>query len=660
MIKRIATVLLATSLLACMPAAADKPVSVHKDGTKPMPMITIDGSKFVADGKEFKIWGFNQGRGTNLTDKQLDRIVGQLEFLGVNMLRLHSIDWTLWGDWNGPSGLLPTGANRKDTQHLVGVKGFYRLMNRLRKSKIYVAITLSVCHDYVPADVDILQTTPQDRKAWMKAIKDLKSNLHNYKTLPVIDERSCALRKKWASNLLNLKNPQTGVRMAEDPQLALLNIINEGSSWSTFYRNNWDEALPEYFKRKFRKRWNNWLKKKYGTDAKLAAAWKPLRLEVEKNKKGLLPNESLFKGTIKDLPRDTIHLSKERQLNRTYEYFSAARQKDYVRFLWELDANHMRMMQKYFESLGFNRPASYCDGVGIGGATGAYWMKSDVFPYVEDHPYDEANIDLYNWGWLRIPKYAGATFLGPEGAGRPHWGSEIRAGSGWVSWTRIPFPLFVAAYHSLQGRDGVTWHVWAMSRQYALENDLMYNKLTWCHCNWDVPWLFVYRAAGRLFKSCEIKPLPLGHEALKRFWDWESQVNITNKQVSRRTGIGNSLLTVNTEHFKAITVPRPHKQTFGNITIDLKSKTNNVVIVEKINRDFYEVTAVGTSGGMQKGKSIMFKPLQYVYGSVAFRGRIVKAVEHIDHYGRIVEKVSGHGAKMVFVPGVRLYRVYLK
>ena len=85
-----------------------------------------------------------------------------------------------------------------------------------------------------------------------------------------------------------------------------------------------------------------------------------------------------------------------------------------------------------------------------------------------------------------------------------------------------------------------------------------------------------------------------------------------------------------------------------------------MVIVEKINRNLYEVTAVGTSGGMEKGKSIMFKPLHYVAGSVAFRGRIVKEVEHIDHFGRVVEKAGGVASKMLFIRGVRLYRVYLK
>jgi len=630
---------------------------------KPLPMITIEGDKFVANGKEFKIWGFNMGHGLHLSDTLLREQANQMEFLGVNMLRLHTIDWTVWGegDANGEgqsSGLLPVGPDRKDTRHLVNVGNFFRFMNALREKSIYVAITLSVCGNYVPGDADILTTTPEDKKAWIEAVNIMNKpgaeDLQNFKILPVFDERALALRKEWAANLLSLKNPKTGLKLAEDPQLALLNAVNECSSWSTFFRNSYHKGLPPYFLNKVKVRWNAWLKAKYPTDAELARAWKA------EGKKGLLSGESVEKGTVDLLPLDPITLSKEKAAEKGYPAFSEARLMDYIRFLFEMDAAHQRDLREHYKKLGWTRPSGYADAVGIDGRTGPMWMKTDLLPYVEEHPYDEANIDPYMWGTIRIPTYLGSGFFSPQDLDRPIWGSEFREGAGWISWTRIPGPLFVAAYHSLEGRDGLTWHVWSMNRDHLLNDALMVRNLSWCHCNWDIPWLFAYRAAGRLFKSCEIKPLDKNDPALVRFVEqWGGKVNadFSNDQVHRVAGENRAILTVRTDRFSAVATPYPQAVDFKDVKVNLTAKTNNVVIVEKISDTVYEVTAVGTSGAMKSGSSIHFDPQEFVAGTVTFKGRKIARIDHIDHRGRVIETTQTRGSDMTFIPWVRLYRV---
>jgi len=137
-----------------------------------LPMITIEGEKFMADGREFKIWGFNQGSGLHLTDDELQKQADLLEFLGVNMLRLHTIDWTYWGEIDpagkdGSTGLRPCGVKLKSTRGLVNVDKFYRFLDKMREKKIYIAITLSVCSHIGPDDVKILKTPPEDEKAWV-------------------------------------------------------------------------------------------------------------------------------------------------------------------------------------------------------------------------------------------------------------------------------------------------------------------------------------------------------------------------------------------------------------------------------------------------------------------------------------------------------------
>jgi predicted lactoylglutathione lyase len=632
---------------------------------QPLPMITIDGDKFVADGREFKIWGFNMGNGLHLSDQMLQKQADQLEFLGVNMLRLHTIDWTTWGE-TGPNnedfsaGLRPVGDDRRDTQHLVNVDKFFRFMDKLREKKIYIAVTLNVISNLVPGDADILQTTPEDKKAWIEAINAMNKNpdFQCYKILPVIDERAREVNKKWAADLLSLKNPKTGLKLAEDPQLALLNTANESSCWSVFYRNNFCKNLPEYFLKKYRDKWNAYLKTKYRTDEKLATAW------TQKDKKGLLPGESLGKGNIGLLPTDPVSLPKEEQKVNGYPAFSEARRRDYVLFSFEMDSAHQRIMREHYRKFGWTRPCIYSDAaMGIDGEMGKLWMASDLFPYVEEHPYDEANIDPFMWGTIRIPTYLGSGFFGPEGPGRPIWGSEVREGTGWVGWTRIPGPLFYAAYYSLEGRDGLTWHVWTMNRDHLLREETMNLGLSWCHCNFDYPWLFAYRAGGRLFKSCEIKPLDKKDPARARFidqWGGKCNADFSNDQVRRLSGENRAILTVKTEHFSAVATPYPQTVDYKDVKINLTAKTNNVVIVEKISDKVYEVTAVGTSGGMKMGETNHFNPQEYVAGSVTFKNRTIQTIDHINHRGEVLESVPGRGSEMPFVGSVRLYRVTLK
>jgi hypothetical protein len=631
-----------------------------------MPMITIKGDKFLAGDKEFKIWGFDLDCGLNLGDLHLQQQADELEFLGVNLLRLHTLDWTLRGETFGPSnepitvGLRPCGANLKSTRGLVNVDKFYRFLNKMREKNIYVAITLSVGGHLGPDDVNILKTTPEDEKAWVEAINKLNAagpNLQAYKSLPVIDERALLLRKEWATNLLSMKNPQTGVKLAEDHQLAFLNTVNENSCWGTFYRNATFKNLPPYFMNKFLAKWNRYLKEKYTTDAALAAAW------TQAGKKGLLPGESLATGSVRALPLDPNACTEAEKKEKIYALFSEARRADFVRFTFELDAAHQRIMRDLYRSLGWTRPCGYSDNaVGIGPETGAMWMKSDLMPYVEEHPYDDASYDVVRSPTIRICSYSGSDFLGAGGADRPMWGSEFREGNGSLSWTRIPMPMYAAVYHSLQGRDGLAWHCWDLRRDRMLADPMPLFENDGFLCNWDYPWLYSYRAAGRLFRSGEIEPLPKNHPALSNFIQWKA--DFKNNQIDRQSGdVKTAILTVTTRSFRTVVSPVARKVDFSDVLVNLTSDQINTIYIEKISADRYEVTAVGTTGREVQGQNNLYaklNPIMCVSGDVTFKGRTIEKIEHIDYLGNALETVPGKKSVMPFVYGVRLYRVYLK
>lgn len=238
------------------------------------------------------------------------------------------------------------------------------------------------------------------------------------------------------------------------------------------------------------------------------------------------------------------------------------------------------------------------------------------------------------------------------------WASEIRCADEALGWTRILFPYYVAIYHSLQGRDGCTWHVWSMERGHLLNNDLMARNLNRFHCNWDIPWLFAYRAAGRLFKSGEIRELPKDDRNRERFSRWEG--NFKNDQVQRVHGENAAITTVKTKHFRAVATPYPQTVQLGDVTIRLTSKTANLVIVEKLSPDEIEITAVGKSGEVERDKTNHFDPLEFVEGSVRVEGKTVESIQHIDHYGQVIETIRDSRLDVPLIPGVRLYRARLK
>lgn len=632
-----------------------------------LPLITVMGDHFVASGKEFKIWGFNLGHGLNLGDQQLADQAQQLDFLGVNMLRLHTLDWTYWGDGNGPqgeaqaAGLRPCGEQRADTRSLVNIGKFWRFMDALAPHGIYVAVTLNVCFDYVPGDATILQTTAEDEKAWREAVAKIGGDkaMQLTKILPAIDERALALNQEWATKLLTLKRPGTGRTLARDPQLALLTVLNESSCWRVFFRDNYHlNTLPPYFMDKVTAKWNGWLKAKYGTDDRLAAAWRAA------GKKGLLPGESLARGTLQLLPVDPVMLPKEKIQEMSFEFFSKARADDYLAFLTSLDVAFYEAMLKTCRAAGWQRPLQYQDMVGVGSAVAAAQFRAGLLPFVEDHPYDEANIDLYNWDWIKVCQYHGANCDLPELLDRPHWASEINAGSGWSGAMRLPYLLFLATYHSLEGRDGITWHVWTMNRDHLLRNDEM-TRLGgdgW-HANWDPQLLLMYRAAGRLFKSCEITPLAKDAPARQQFK--VGKANFRNAQVYRQQGEAGAILRVETEHFRCVTVPRAETIEFADLTIALTSKTYNTVVVEKLGRDRYEITAVGRTGGggPPPQPHNVFNPLEFVTGKVAFKdpAKQIREIQHLNAHGQVLETVSCHAGRDVpLLPGIQLYRVILE
>ncbi len=205
----------------------------------------IDGH--FADGAGNRIRFF----GTNLTatacfpkPEDAPRLARRLAALGFNLVRLHFMDI------EKPNGLMNADLVTFDPAQLDRLD---RLVAELRNAGIYVDLNLHVARRY-PG----IHGAAADRFGFGKVLDRFYP--------PFI-----ALQEDYARKLLGHVNPHTGNAYAAEPAVAMIELNNE-NTMLPFWGGSLQD-LPEPFAAELQRQWNDWLKRIYGTDAKLRAAW---------------------------------------------------------------------------------------------------------------------------------------------------------------------------------------------------------------------------------------------------------------------------------------------------------------------------------------------------------------------------------------------------
>ena len=194
--------------------------------------------------------------GTNLcfsgnfpsTKEKAERVAATLARFGIGVVRLHHMDSRdIWGK-NFDKSTTEIDPDQLDKLDY--------LIYCLHRQGIYVNINLHVSRAF------------KERDGFENAGKLPTQN----KGVDNFDRKMIELQKKYAKDLLQHVNSYTGLAYVDDPGVAVVEINNENSvvaSWS------WGELddLPSPYVDNFRKYWNEWLVKKYGTTEKLNDAW---------------------------------------------------------------------------------------------------------------------------------------------------------------------------------------------------------------------------------------------------------------------------------------------------------------------------------------------------------------------------------------------------
>ena len=221
--------------------------------------------------------------GTNFAGKDAfpshadaEKVAARIAKLGINLVRLHHMDNSDWGQdasiWDYAY---------KDRQHLDAVQldKLDYFVAQLKKNGVYVNLNLHVSRQFSEAD------------GFPASVSQIPTSYD--KRVDEFDRRMIGLQKNYAHDLLTHVNPYTHLSYASDPAVAMVEINNEnslvGDPGSTLGAGL--DTLPEPFRSELVGMWNNWLTRKYGTDAKLQAAW---TADMTPNGPGLLSSASAW------------------------------------------------------------------------------------------------------------------------------------------------------------------------------------------------------------------------------------------------------------------------------------------------------------------------------------------------------------------------------
>lgn len=217
--------------------------------------IIVKNGHFIESntGKRIRFFGFGLGVPVFFpTHDEAVKLAAHLAKAGVNVVRIHGLDNDGTNDfWGREKGTI-LDVKRLDTQHFQQehLDRLFFLIAELQKNGIYINLNLKVSRRATEAD-GVLPYTGEAKR------------------FDRFDRRWIELQKKYARDLLTRVNPYTGKTLAKDPGVLSIELNNENAVAETHRK------LPPAYQRVYQTLWNQFLKRKYGSDNALQKAWLP-------------------------------------------------------------------------------------------------------------------------------------------------------------------------------------------------------------------------------------------------------------------------------------------------------------------------------------------------------------------------------------------------
>ncbi len=216
----------------------------------------VDGHLVDSDRKRVRLLGVNLVAGACFPEAGEAPIVARrLRRLGVTCVRLHLMDAV----WARPNLFSLKGGV---AEHL-GIESLTRLdglIAALADHGIRVDLNLHVGRNYGGTDLGY-PASPANEGHDVAACE---------KVVGFFDKRAGELQRQYARELLDRVNPKRGMRLADDPVLAMVELANEDSLVGAA---NLLPELPDPWQSQIRDQWNAFLRSRYGTTVTLLKTW---------------------------------------------------------------------------------------------------------------------------------------------------------------------------------------------------------------------------------------------------------------------------------------------------------------------------------------------------------------------------------------------------
>ncbi len=489
--------------------------------------VTVKNGQLVKNNQRIRFWGaiggIPPGQKTLRGDPYYAQreCVRRIQKVGFNMVRDWSIEHQAQEASAKKGDLSPTDTHDFFVAEC-GKKGVHLWVPSILGSAIYLSeLPESGGDDEWTASVRGLC-----KEEWWSKGKKAVSLL-----LPAVvwDERLEAAALAKAREKAGHVNLHSGLRLADDPTVAVWELTNEQWWMSNMFNGQW-LSLPAYFRRTLAKRWGAFLKKKYGTDAALARAWG-----------FLFPGESLEQGTILLAPlansRKAVELNDtnpaavavfktmESPIGR--EQCTAARAGDVISFFLELLIAHKTRCAAALKTWG--KSCRLCPTVldtGIGQSIHAQYVQLQGDAVAHASYMEGIQTERFPKNHRRWPFYSALDnppqlsndvpwleHNRPEG--KPFFVYETQLGG--ATKYRAEWPMLIAAAGSIQDWDAACWHFWSFNN-YDLASPTPYS--TKSHLSFPGNGAYQYdytfdeveqaamRAAGAILRNSHAAPAP--------------------------------------------------------------------------------------------------------------------------------------------------------
>ena len=209
--------------------------------------VRADEGQLVTDDGPIRFWATNMCFGGCFpSHEQAERVAARMARFGINCVRMHHMDsGDIWGKSANKTIIDPNQLDKLDY-----------FIYQLKRHGVYTNINLHVSR-------------------WLGDKEGFpnRDGRPNYdKGVGNFEPRMIEAQKQYAKDLLTHVNPYTKTAYKNEPAVAFVEISNEDALFAVWGWGQLDD-LAEPYATTFRKQWNAWLRKKYGSTEKLREAW---------------------------------------------------------------------------------------------------------------------------------------------------------------------------------------------------------------------------------------------------------------------------------------------------------------------------------------------------------------------------------------------------